>query len=401
MIVSIIGMGYVGLNLAMALPESFKVIGFDTNSNLVESLNRGISHIEGISNDSISGKSQKELFQATYNEEDISHSDIVVIAVPTPLDDSKQPDMKFLESACQIVGRNLKKDCLIINESTSFPGTLREFIKPRVTNLLGGGVSIEFAVSPERVDPGNETWNLHNTPRLVSGLSSKATLEAHEFYSSFCTEVEIVSSPEVAESAKLFENTFRQVNIALVNEFSQITNALGISVYEVLEAAATKPYGFMKFKPSAGVGGHCIPVDPSYLASKAIELGVPANFISLANKTNLEMSDYVVHRILQDHKFNLKGTKIQLVGVAYKPDVADTRETPAARIIDSLKIQGANITWHDPLVREWRGEKSTPLTRSDIIVVVTMHSIFASIPFNSFSPYIFDTTGTLPVANKL
>lgn len=394
-------MGYVGLNLAMALPDTFKVVGYDTNGFLVERLNEGISHIEGISNNSILRKIQKGIFKATDIAENISHSDIIVIAVPTPLDELKKPDLTYLESACQTIGENLKKKCLIINESTSFPGTLRDFIEPRITSLIQEDVSIEFAVSPERVDPGNATWNLYNTPRLVAGLSPSATSEAKKFYGSFCDAVHIVSCPEVAESAKLFENTFRQVNIALVNEFSQITNALDISVYEVLEAAATKPYGFMKFMPSAGVGGHCIPVDPSYLASKAAELGTPANFISLANKTNLEMSEYVAQRISQDHQFNLIGKKIQIVGVAYKPDVADTRETPAGRVIDALKSLGADVTWHDPLVKEWRGGKSEPLTKSDIIVIITMHTILSSISFDTFSPYVFDTTGSLPNAKKL
>jgi UDP-N-acetyl-D-glucosamine dehydrogenase len=222
-----------------------------------------------------------------------------------------------------------------------------------------------------------------------------------DFYSTFCDNLVEVSSPEVAESAKLFENTFRQVNIALVNEFAQIAHALGISVYETLEAAATKPYGFMKFMPSAGVGGHCIPVDPSYLAHTAAGLGVPATFIERANEVNLEMAKYVVDRVKADNGGSLKGKTVQVVGVAYKPNVADIRETPAEPVIEELKSAGAIVSWSDDLVSAWMGQSSTPLGGADIAVVVTLHSVTDATKVLASAPYVFDTTGKVSGAHSL
>jgi UDP-N-acetyl-D-glucosamine dehydrogenase len=258
-----------------------------------------------------------------------------------------------------------------------------------------------YAASPERVDPGNEKWVQKNTPRLLAGLTPEATALARKFYSSFCDQIVEVSSPEVAEAAKLFENTFRQVNIALVNEFAQIAHALGISVYETLDAAATKPYGFMKFMPSAGVGGHCIPVDPSYLAHTAAELGVPATFIERANEVNLEMARYVVDRVAADNGGSLRGKSVQVVGIAYKPNVADVRETPAEPVIEELKIAGASVSWSDDLVTSWMGEKSTALGGADIALVVTLHAITDPAKVLKSAPYVFDTTGKVRGAHSL
>lgn len=399
--VSIIGMGYVGLNLAMAIPHDIEVIGFDVNEKLVRNLSRGMSHIEGIPDELISEKIKEVSFRPTCDALEINGSDIVIIAVPTPLDSKKSPDLTFLLSACETIAANISSDVLVINESTSFPGTLRDFIKPNIEERSNSGAKFEYAVSPERVDPGNKQWNLFNTPRLISGLTESATQKAKHFYSSFCSTLVEVSSPEVAESAKLFENTFRQVNIALVNEFAQITHALGISVYEVLDAANTKPYGYMKFTPSAGVGGHCIPVDPTYLSSTAEKVGVPANFINLANTTNLEMGNYVVSRVQASQGPNLEFKRIQIIGVAYKPDVADTRETPAAILIDSLRKLGAVVSWHDPLVDSWRNETSADLGSSDIAIVVTKHSSVSSDSILSSAGYVFDTTGQVVGAETL
>ena len=245
------------------------------------------------------------------------------------------------------------------------------------------------------MDPGSKSWNLFNTPRLYSGLTPEACIKTRDFYGTFCDTLHEVSSPEIAEAAKLFENTFRQVNIALVNEFAQIAHALGISVYETLDAADTKPYGFMKFLPSAGVGGHCIPVDPSYLSGTASKLGVPARFIDLANETNLYMADYVIARVVADNPPNLEGKKIQLIGVAYKPNVADTRETPAIRLIERLRGAGADVSWHDPLVSSWKGETSSTLGGADIAILVTRHHVLSEKAIIASAPYVFDTTGTL------
>jgi UDP-N-acetyl-D-glucosamine dehydrogenase len=250
------------------------------------------------------------------------------------------------------------------------------------------------------VDPGNSEWGTKNTPRLIGGLTPAAVAKARAFYGGFCDSIIEVSSPEVAEAAKIFENTFRQVNIALVNEFAQIADALGISGREVLDAAATKPYGFMPFNPGPGVGGHCIPVDPSYLAHVANQVGVPATFIKRANEVNLAMPAYVVKRVVAGAGGSINGENVVVVGVSYKSNVADTRETPAAVVIDLLREQGATVTWHDDLVGSWRGEISTPLTAHDIAVVVTKHDGVSDAAIKA-SKYVFDCTGTIAGADGI
>ena len=393
--VSIIGQGYVGLTISAFASEHHQVLGFDSNQKVVEKLNLGISHIEGVESSLIASAVARGRYRASTNGADLVDSDVVVIAVPTPLTGDRKPDLAFIEAACKTIAENLTGPTLIINESTSFPGTIRNFIKPLIEKLSVKRFEHLYAISPERVDPGRTDWNQKNTPRLFAGLTREATLKTREFYSTFCDNLIEVSSPEVAEAAKLFENTFRQVNIALVNEFAQISNALGISVYETLEAADTKPYGFMKFNPSAGVGGHCIPVDPSYLAYVAAEKGVPATFIERANEVNLEMPKYIVARVKADNNGSLKGKNVQVIGVAYKPNVADVRETPAELVINELKAQGAVVNWHDPLVKSWRGAESSPLGSSDIAIVVTLHEVFEKSAVISSAPYVFDATGKL------
>lgn len=391
--VSIIGQGYVGLTISVFAAEHHTVVGFDMNQKVVDALNHGISHIEGVKSSDLAKWISAGKYSATTNAGDIAGSDVVVIAVPTPLTKDREPDLAFVEAACKTIGENLKTPALIINESTSFPGTVRNLIKPEIEKYSGGTIEHMYAVSPERVDPGRTDWDQKNTPRLYAGLTPEASKAVRDFYSTFCDNLVEVSSPEVAESAKLFENTFRQVNIALVNEFAQIAHALGISVYETLDAAATKPYGFMKFMPSAGVGGHCIPVDPSYLAHTAAGLGVPATFIERANEVNLEMAKYVVDRVAADNGGSLAGKKVQVVGVAYKPNVADTRETPAGPVIEELKRAGAVVTWSDDLVSSWMGESSTALGGADIAIVVTLHSVTSAADVLKSAPYVFDTTG--------
>ena len=391
--VSIIGQGYVGLTISLFAGEHHSVTGFDKNKNVVDALNSGKSHIEGVDSVDLARLIATGRYVATTDAAQIAGSDVVVIAVPTPLTKDRKPDLTFVEAACKTIGENVKTSALIINESTSFPGTVRNLIKPLIEKYSGGDVEHLYAVSPERVDPGRSDWNQKNTPRLYAGLSPEASHAVRNFYSTFCDELIEVSSPEVAESAKLFENTFRQVNIALVNEFAQIAHALGISVYETLDAAATKPYGFMKFMPSAGVGGHCIPVDPSYLAHTAAGLGVPATFIERANEVNLEMAKYVVDRVMADNGGSLTGKSVQIVGVAYKPNVADVRETPAEPVIEELKKAGASVTWSDDLVSTWMGEGSTPLGGADIAIVVTLHSVTDVQSVLNSAPYVFDTTG--------
>jgi UDP-N-acetyl-D-glucosamine dehydrogenase len=391
--VAIIGQGYVGLTISAFAAAKHEVVGFDMNQEIVDRLNSGQSHIEGVESEVLRKWIGAGRFKATTVSSEISEADIVVIAVPTPLTKDRQPDLAFIDSACKTIGENIKKPTLIINESTSFPGTLRNYIKPAVEKYSTVKIEHHYAISPERVDPGRSDFNQKNTPRLFAGLSPEASTKTREFYSSFCDELVEVSSPEVAEAAKLFENTFRQVNIALVNEFAQIAHSLGISVYETLDAANTKPYGFMKFTPSAGVGGHCIPVDPTYLAAVAEEHGAPATFIRRANEVNLEMSKYVVDRVEADNSGSLAGKNVLVVGVAYKPNVADVRETAAELVIEHLRERGAIVSWHDDVVGSWNGEISSKLSGADIAVVVTKHDTVRGQDILSSAPYVFDTTG--------
>ncbi len=399
--VAIIGQGYVGLTISAFAAEHYEVLGFDSNSKIVNQLNLGKSHIEGVESALITKWIKQGRYKATNSGLDLSEAVVVVIAVPTPLTSDRKPDLSYVESACKTIGENFFKPVLIINESTSFPGTLRNFIKPTIEKYSPNPVEHLYAISPERVDPGRGDFNQKNTPRLYSGLTSEATAKTREFYSKFCDNLVEVSSPEVAEAAKLFENTFRQVNIALVNEFAQITHALGISVYETLDAANSKPYGFMKFTPSAGVGGHCIPVDPTYLAAVAEEHQAPATFIRRANEVNLEMSEYIVRRVTEDNGGSLQGKSVLVVGVAYKPNVADVRETSAELVIKHLRSRGAVVSWHDDIVGDWKGEKSAPLAGADITVVVTMHDSVDEKNILASAPYVFDTTGKVKGAKGL
>ncbi len=373
--IAIIGQGYVGSSIAEAsVSAGHAVIGFDTNASV------------------ISGLSFQGDYTGTTDATLLGGADVIVIAVPTPLDSARQPDLSAVRAACKTIIENVKKPVLIINESTSYPGTLRNEIAAFIEGA--SGVGHMYAASPERVDPGNDKWSQKNTPRLLAGLTPAATALARKFYSSFCDQIVEVSTPEVAEAAKLFENTFRQVNIALVNEFAQISNALNIPTREVLAAASTKPFGFMSFSPGAGVGGHCIPVDPSYLAYVAEGVGVPATFIRYANEVNLSMSDYVVSRVASDVG-NLKGKKVVVVGLAYKANISDTRETPAALIISALEKLGANVSWHDPVVGTWNNQASSDLMGFDVAIVVTKHDVVSEPDIKASATYVFDCTGTI------
>lgn len=379
--VSIIGQGYVGLSLAaFAAGVGCEVVGFDTNQKLVAELNAGMSHVEGVNVPTTN-------YQATTDASVIDGADVVIIAVPTPLNDDRKPDLSYLISACEVVGKALKSKALIINESTSFPGTLRDLIAKNIGEI--SGIEHLYAASPERVDPGNELWNQANTPRLVAGLTEEATKAAMDFYSKFCSVVVPVSSPEVAEAAKLFENTFRQVNIAMVNELAQISHGLDIDVREVLDAAATKPFGFMKFNPSLGVGGHCIPVDPSYLSFAAENVGIEASFIDLANEINLEMPSYVANRIA-NAVGGLQGKKVLVAGLSYKANVSDLRESPSLLLIDALEVLGAEVIKHDPLI-----PGTSEIVNSDVAILAVAHDIIDKEALKNSAPYVFDCTGTM------
>ncbi len=373
--IAVIGQGYVGRSIAVAsVGAGHSVVGFDTDASVISSL-----QIKGD-------------YQATTDGSLIGSAEVVVIAVPTPLDGARKPDLSGVKAACKTIIENVEKPVLVINESTSYPGTLRNEIAAVIESASGLGHM--YAASPERVDPGNENWTQKNTTRLLAGLTPQATSLALKFYSSFCHQIIEVSSPEVAEAAKLLENTFRQVNIALVNEFAQISNALGIPTREVLEAASTKPFGFMSFQPGAGVGGHCIPVDPSYLAYVAESAGVPATLIRNANEVNLRMPSYVVSRVAGDIG-SLKGKKVLVIGVSYKANVSDTREAPAVLIIMELQKLGAEVFWHDPVVGTWNGQNSSELKGFDAAIVVTKHDVVRESDIKACAPYIFDCTGSI------
>ena len=379
--IAIIGQGYVGRSIADAsVSAGHSVVGFDTDSSVISTLE-------------INGD-----YQGTTDASLIGTAEVIVIAVPTPLDSTRKPDLSAVKAACKTIIENVKKPVLVINESTSYPGTLRNEIAAVIEKASGLGHM--YVASPERVDPGNAKWSQKNTPRLLAGLTSEATALARKFYSSFCDQIVEVSSPEVAEAAKLFENTFRQVNIALVNEFAQISDALDIPTREVLEAAATKPFGFMSFQPGPGVGGHCIPVDPSYLAHVAESAGVPATFIRYANEVNLGMPAYVVSRVAGDIG-SLKGKKVVVVGIAYKANVTDTREAPAALVMGELQKLGAEVSWHDPIVKTWNGQSSCDLKGFDVAIVVTKHDVMSESEIKACAPYIFDCTGSIKGVARL
>jgi UDP-N-acetyl-D-glucosamine dehydrogenase len=402
--VVIVGQGYVGLPLAMSICEAgHNVIGFDLNSKIVTDLNSGISHIEDIEANLLSNAVTSGKYRATTNPSDIVQSDIAIIAVPTPLDENREPDLRYVISASETLGKFLTKRTLIINESTSYPGTLRDVIAPTVLKNSSASLSHLFAISPERVDPGNKDWKIANTPRIFAGLTEEASKLTKSFYSGFCGELIQVSSPEVAESAKLFENTFRQVNIALVNEFSHITHALGISIREVLDAAESKPYGFMRFNPGLGVGGHCIPVDPSYLSFLAKKVNQTADFVDLANSVNLMQPFKIAERVKNENGGSLSGKRIVLIGMSYKPNVVDIRESPSIRLIELLRDDGASVVWNDTLLSSWNGEKSVSLKDEmfDIAILAIFHTETDLIEVKNCANYLFDCTGLIEGASQL
>jgi UDP-N-acetyl-D-glucosamine dehydrogenase len=370
--VSIVGQGYVGLPLAIAAVQAgHDIVGIDLDTELTAKLASGKSPIGDLSDSQIADALKTERYSLENSFNSVKNSDVVVICVPTPLDKVRKPDHSYLIRALNSIAANLNAHSLIINESTVSPGTTRGLIKETLDKAV---IPYELAYSPERIDPANKRWTLTNTPKLVAGLSPAATQRAVEFYKTFVDSVTVGSSPEVIETAKLLENSFRLVNISFINEIAQFCEALGIDVREVVDAAATKPYGFMPFYPGAGVGGHCIPVDPSYLVSKAQEMGVPTRFIDLANDLNQSLAAYftgVATGILG----KLKGKSILVVGIAYKPEVRDVRETPAEGLIHQLRAKGADVKWHDELVQEWNGEKSVELTANfDLAILVNPHS---------------------------
>ena len=373
--VSVVGLGYVGLPAAIAASKSgFKVIGIDSNNQLVDLLNKGISGITDVPSSELKDAVLANKFEASSDFASVKNSDVVLICVPTPLKEGGKPDLSFVEAATKSVAKYLKKGSVLILESTVMPGVTKGVVLPLVERFSKlTAADFYLAYSPERIDPLNKTWNITNTPKLVAGLNLVSREKAVKFYSNFVDSIIECESIEVAETAKLLENSFRLVNISFINELSIFCDKMGIDTGSVIKAASTKPYGFMPFYPSIGVGGHCIPVDPVYLSSKAEELKVPQNMINLAVEINKKMPHHFAGKAEKEIG-NLKDKKILVVGVSYKSNVADVRESPAKDLISILRQKGALVSWHDDLVKEWNGEKSVNLSIDfDLAIVATPH----------------------------
>ena len=372
--VAIVGQGYVGLPLAVAAASAgWKVIGIEKSSARVADLKNAKSPVEDVSDGDLQRLIKEETYSATSDPSAVATCEIVIICVPTPLSESREPDISLLIQAIKDISPHLAKGTLIISESTSYPGTLRDVIIPLVKeNSPQSAGEIFFASAPERVNPGDKNWNMKNTPRLVGGIDEKSQELAISFYETFCDEVVSTSSPEIAEAAKLLENTFRMVNISLIQELTQILNKAGISANEVIDASSTKPYGFMPFRPSVGIGGHCIPVDPIYLTWWARQQGSSANLVEKADQISLSMPQYIASKALSLVENPKSPLTVMILGVAYKPGVSDTRESPVSLLKSSLEAAGATVIWHDPLVKEWAGSKSSDLDSTfDVAVIAT------------------------------
>ena len=373
----IIGQGYVGLPLALAaasIGSENKVLGIEKDKEKVESIASGKSLIEDIPDTSLKLLLKSGNYSITSELEAISDASIICICVPTPLGTNHQPDLEILKAATKDVGKSLKAGMLVIIESTIQPGTTRDVVVPILEKESGlNRDQFLVAYSPERIDPMNKKFTIKNTPKLVAGLTPAAAVKAKEFYSKFIDQVDVCDSLEVAETAKLLENSFRLVNISFINELAMFCQKIGIDINDVIKAASTKPYGFMPFYPSVGVGGHCIPVDPLYLAQAAKQAGAPIRFIELADEINLGMPTYFVGRA-SEMLGGLKDKKVLVIGVSYKPNVADVRETPVEALISGLKKSGAVVSWHDDLVKIWNGESSVALGSGfDLAILATPH----------------------------
>jgi UDP-N-acetyl-D-glucosamine dehydrogenase len=407
----IVGQGYVGLPLAVAAAGAgHDVVGVDLDERLVERLNNGDSPIGDVTHEDLRAALDSGRYRASTDISSVEGSDVTVLCLPTPYHDDA-PDLSFVEAGAASVGRHLRAGALVILESTTYPGTTEEVLVPLLEQASGlrAGTDFDAVFSPERIDPGNRTFGLRNTPKIVGGLTSAGTRKAAEFYGSFVDEVHQVSHPKTAEMAKLLENTFRHINIALVNELAIICRDLGVDVWEVIDAAATKPFGFQPFYPGPGVGGHCIPVDPMYLSWRARQFGGSAKFIELARDVNNAMPMYCASRIqelLNDRRKPVNGSRILVLGVTYKRDVADLRETPSVALMERLGQKGAELAYHDPHAPTFTvpgvGElKSVELDADtlatvDCVVVVTDHSAVDYARVRDLAPVVFDTRNAVP-----
>lgn len=406
----VVGQGYVGLPLSLAASQAgYDVVGVDLNAARVEELNAGHSPIGDVDEEDLGKALDAERYRATTSFVEVKQAEVVVICVPTPCR-GHVPDLTHVESAAREIAAHLRPGTLVVLESTTYPGTTEEVLVPSLEagSGLRAGVDFEVAFSPERIDPGNPTFGVHNTPKVVGGMTPRATALAADFYGQFVEQVVTVSSPAAAEMAKLLENTFRQVNIALVNEIARHCHDLGIDVWEVVAAAASKPFGFMAFRPGPGVGGHCIPVDPLYLAWKVRQSGSSARFIELAHEINAGMPAYCTRRVqdlLNERGLALKGASVLVLGVAYKANISDVRESPALPLIEELSAKGANVSYHDPHVPSVSLAGGVELasielgqvldTRIDCAILVTPHAGIDYADVASRVGVFFDTRGAL------
>jgi len=405
--VGIVGLGYVGLPLAVAFAEAgFRVLGFDIQQKRVDSVNQGSSYIADVPGDRLSNVLADKALQATTEQNRLKETDAICICVPTPLTKTKDPDLSYVIRESEEISKYLQPGQLVILESTTYPGTTREVILPILERSgLKAGADFYLAFSPERVDPGSKKYNTRNTPKLVGGIDSQSTRLAELLYQQIADVVVPVSSPQVAEMTKVFENVFRSVNIALVNELAQLCERMGISVWEVIDAASTKPFGYMPFYPGPGVGGHCIPLDPYYLANKAREYDFHTRFIELAAEINERMPYYTVSRIMEalnNRSKSLNGARVLVLGVAYKKDAGDTRESPSVKLIQLLQEKGARVSYNDPYIPDLQLPHETlssvelteeRLSSADCVVIATDHSCYDWEQIVSWSKLVFDTRG--------
>jgi UDP-N-acetyl-D-glucosamine dehydrogenase len=402
MSVGIIGLGYVGLPLAVAFAEAGDhVIGVDVDQRGIEEINAGHSRIEDVSDERLAAVSDRLRATTHYNE--LGGCEAVLICVPTPLANQREPDLSYIIDAGQSLARVLRAEQLVVLESTTYPGTTRDRLRPILEESgLAAGREFSLAFSPERIDPGRTDYTIRNTPKIVGGLTDECTARAAELYGRVCDEVVTLSTPEAAELSKLLENIFRSVNIALVNELAILCDRMGIDIWEVVDAASSKPYGFMRFEPGPGMGGHCLPVDPFYLAFKAREYDFSAEFIELAGKVNQQQPQFCVSRIaraLNDASKPVRGSRVLLLGVSYKAGVGDLRESPALRIARLLRELGAEVSYHDPHVPEVPelGMRSTPLSdalaAADVVCIVTAHPEIDYVEVVSEAPLVVDLRG--------
>ncbi|HSE17889.1 MAG TPA: nucleotide sugar dehydrogenase [Pyrinomonadaceae bacterium] len=414
--VGVIGLGYVGLPLLVEFAsKGFQCTGFEVDEAKATQINAGTSYIGDVASRKVKEVVDAKRLRATTNFSYLSECDAIIICVPTPLRKTKEPDVSYILAAAEEIAKRLRRGHLIILESTTYPGTTDEVLLPMFEEK---GLKLDedflLAFSPERVDPGNPQFQTHNIPKVVGGVTDDSTLVAAHLYSQIVNDVHSVRSARVAEAAKLLENTFRAVNIGMANEMARLCYALNIDTWEVIRAAATKPFGFMPFYPGPGIGGHCIPLDPHYLSWKARQHGFDSRFISLAEEVNSRMPEHVVQLVadgLNDERKAMKGSNVLLLGVAYKKDINDVRESPALSIIDRLRAKGANVRYHDPFVAELRfddahtdasGEplNSVPLTNeelqsADCVIIVTDHSDIDYKRVCSLVPLIVDTRNAL------